>query len=426
MAASYSTTSYPYDCVCFIVATLPDGQSYQGSGVIIGPHTVLTASHLLWDASVNEGASAITVFPGYNQGGTPIAGQWAEHYNTIDDSGGKETEATSQNDFAIIDFSTDLTPYGSFGVGVNYTGGLVNMTGYPGNLNGVQTQQAGSVSANALYAALDYGTLTTSPGDSGGPLWINEGTAANPEPVVVGLVSTSDWGIRLTSADLSTIDSWVTSDSYLWGGSGTQLAANASLASLSGGSGDDTLVSPNANGPDTVFGGAGQDSIVGGQGFDQINGNTGDDTIVGRSATGDWLLGGQGQDSIDASASHGDNILNGNLGNDTLIGGAGADTLRGGQGDDVIHAGPGRAWISGDLGANTIFGGQGLDTLHAGPGHDVVNGWHAGDLVLVDAGVTFSVAQVGGDVHVLFSNGGEMDLIGVQQSSLQSGWIYTV
>jgi len=187
--------------------------------------------------------------------------------------------------------------------------------------------------------------------------------------------------------------------------------------------GDDTIdahVTPLNN---TLFGGAGNDSIIGGAGFNQVNGNQGDDTIVGHSQAGDWLLGGQGNDSIDASASSGNNIINGNLGNDTIIGGSGADSLRGGQGDDVIHAGSGNDWITGDLGNNTIYGGQGLDTFRAGSGHDQINGWHAGDQLQVAGGGTWTSAQVNGDVHIIFSTGGETDLLNTQLSSLQSGWI---
>lgn len=57
-AAGYSTTTYPYDTVAYIVVTYPDGESFQGSGVIIGAHTVLTASHLWWDASDKETEAA--------------------------------------------------------------------------------------------------------------------------------------------------------------------------------------------------------------------------------------------------------------------------------------------------------------------------------------------------------------------------------
>jgi Ca2+-binding RTX toxin-like protein len=203
--------------------------------------------------------------------------------------------------------------------------------------------------------------------------------------------------------------------------SATPAAANPAPVETDGGPNADTLTGASQN--NILFGGGGDDSLVGGAGFNRINGNQGADTIAGHSTVGDWLLGGQGDDLIDASASSGHNILNGNLGNDTLIGGSGADTLRGGQGDDVIHAGAGNDWISGDLGNNTLYGGQGMDTFAAGAGHDVVNGWHAGDHVLVGAGVTWTVSQVNADVHVGLSTGGEIDLIGVQASALPSGWI---
>ena len=181
-----------------------------------------------------------------------------------------------------------------------------------------------------------------------------------------------------------------------------------------------------SGGDPTVYTGtANADTITGGSGWDRVNGKQGDDVILGRSTVGDWLSGGQGNDLIDVSASNGNNIGNGNLGADTLVGGSGADTLRGGQGDDVIHAGSGTDWISGDLGNNTIYGGQGMDTFHATPGHDSITGWHAGDHVQVDNGVTFATAQVGSDVHVSFSNGGEIDLLNTQVSSLQLNWILT-
>jgi Ca2+-binding RTX toxin-like protein len=206
--------------------------------------------------------------------------------------------------------------------------------------------------------------------------------------------------------------------------------------SLFGGGGDDTIVG--GDGGNTLFGGDGNDFIHGGFGFNRVNGNVGDDTIIGVSTSGDWLSGGQGNDMINVSnpgtyifvngvqkpaTSTGNNIINGNLGNDTIFGGAGADSLRGGQGDDVIHAGSGSDWITGDLGSNTIYGGQGPDTFWVSAGHDIVNGWHAGDQVQIASGLTYTVTQVNADVRVNLSNGGEIDLIGVQKSSLPSGWI---
>jgi Ca2+-binding RTX toxin-like protein len=357
-------------------------------------------------------------------GGSPIAGAWADHFNEIDNTGSKITETGSQNDFAVIDFASDLSSYGSFGTYVDYAGGQVHLTGYPSSAHGVQTDQTGTVQANAIYDTLDYVSVAPSPGNSGGPLWLDLGTALAPQPYVVGIVSTSGWAVQLTGADMSTISSWEAADSYLWTGSGAQLLhARQGAASVVGGAGDDTITG--WSGDDTLFGSGGDDSIVGGTAFNQVNGNAGDDVIVGNSQVGDWLLGGQGNDQIDARASTGNNVINGNLGDDTLFGGSGADSLRGGQGDDVIHAGSGADWISGDLGDNIILGGAGVNIFRAGAGHDQISGWHAGDEVQIASGVGFSVTQVSTDVHINFSNGGEMDLLNVQVSSLQPNWIVT-
>jgi phospholipase/lecithinase/hemolysin len=196
--------------------------------------------------------------------------------------------------------------------------------------------------------------------------------------------------------------------------------------SLQGGAENDTFAA--AAGSNTLFGGQGEDSILGGTGFDRVNGNQGDDVIVGRSTTGDWLLGGQGNDSINATASTGHNILNGDLGSDTVLGGTGGDSLRGGQGDDTILGGSGPDWLSGDLGHNTLTGGGGADTFHSGGGTDLVTDFSsaAGDHVAVDSGVTFTVSQAASDTVISFSNGGQMTLAGVQQTSLASDWIITV
>jgi Ca2+-binding RTX toxin-like protein len=256
-----------------------------------------------------------------------------------------------------------------------------------------------------------------------------------PVPTIV------DWAINGADVDplatalagSDTLNASDTPGNVLYGLDGNDLLnGGASNDELYGGAGDNTILGNGGNdildasdssGSNTLFGGDGQDYIAGGLGFDRVNGNVGADTIIGQSSVGDWLSGGQNDDVIDASASSGNNLINGNMGNDTIYGGSGADTLRGGQNDDVIYAGTGNDWLSGDLGDNTIYGDQGMDTFRAGAGHDHVHGWHAGDQVQVASGVTNTVTQVGADVHITFSNGGEMDLLDVQSTSLQPGWI---
>lgn len=164
---------YPYDAVCRITVTFSSGQQGQGSGVIIGPHTILTASHVLWQAPY--AATAITVYPGYENGGASISGAWIDHYHTLNDSGDYIDPSGEYNDYAVIDVAQDLWQYGSFGILPNYQGGTVHVTGYPYNVNngGTQVDQTGTVGLLGSLSLLDWSSdlgIMISNGNSGGPV----------------------------------------------------------------------------------------------------------------------------------------------------------------------------------------------------------------------------------------------------------------
>src|SRR3954454_3045480 len=176
--ATYPTNVYPYDCVCYITITFPGVGSFRGSGVIIGPHTILTAAHVLWDQDSLQGATNVQIYPGDSSGssGVSITGPYDIHYNQVNNAGGFLTNQQSQFDFGIIDVAQDLSAYGSFGIQTNYAGGTVHMTGYPAVAGVAQTDQVGTVTKDPTYSVLNYGgagSVTAKPGNSGGPLWIN-------------------------------------------------------------------------------------------------------------------------------------------------------------------------------------------------------------------------------------------------------------
>ncbi len=212
--ASYATNVYPYDCVCYMTMTFPGVGTFRGSAVIIGPHTILTAAHCLWDQDVQASATDIQLYPGDSSGssGTAITGPYSIHYNAINNAGGFLTNQQSQFDFGIIDVAQDLSSYGSFGIETNYAGGTVHMTGYPAIAGLTQTDQVGTVTKDSTYSVLDYGTVAAHPGNSGGPMWVDNNGVAE----VVGIVSTTGWGAQITTADLAQIQAWEASDSALW------------------------------------------------------------------------------------------------------------------------------------------------------------------------------------------------------------------
>lgn len=219
------------------------------------------------------------------------------------------------------------------------------------------------------------------------------------------------------------------------GGSGADaITGNAAANALNGAAGDDVIYG--GAGGDTITGGDGRnflrgeegdDYLVGGAAFDDMHGNMGADTLHGGQGD-DWVVGGKDNDLL-----HGELGLDriyGNMGADTLYAGEGADILRGGQDNDVMYGEAGDDWLSGDRGDDTIWGGSGADSFHTWGAADldrVMDFNRAeGDRVLVSEGATYSFAQVGADVVINISGGGQIVLVGVNSTSLTDGWIVSI
>ena len=136
------------------------------------------------------------------------------------------TKAQSSSDYATINTSYTFTSW--MGVLLNYAGGVVNATGYPATAGGYQTTQVGTISADPVSSVLDYETLSTSDGNSGGPLWLD----FNGSDDVAGVVSTGSWACQLTAADWSQIESWVSEDGYNLGTTAEPVVAAVPVVSL--------------------------------------------------------------------------------------------------------------------------------------------------------------------------------------------------
>ena len=207
------------------------------------------------------------------------------------------------------------------------------------------------------------------------------------------------------------------------GGADT-IIGSAVADGLHGYGGDDVI--RGGDGTNYLRGDEGADSILGGAGFDDIHGNMGADTASGGLGD-DWVVGGKDNDLL--AGDGGADLVYGNMGDDTCVGGDGNDIVRGGQANDTISGGAGNDFLSGDRGDDTIAGGAGADIFNTfgQAGLDRVTDFNLaeGDRVMVEAGTQYAVAQVGGDTVISMTGGGEMVLVGVQMSSLTSGWIFS-
>jgi len=211
---SFSSNSYPYDTVVYITDMM-GGLYWQGSGVLIAPDEVLTASHVVYSSTYGV-ASDITVAPAYNAGATPFgtATATAVHYNTISDPNNEITTQQSQYDYAVIHLSTSFSNVGTMGLDTNFQGGLANVTGYPADLDGQMEDVQENFTLNPYYSVLDGTSIGE--GSSGGPVWV---LGPNGLPDVVALVSSAEGGVgspgffsEITPAAFTQIEAWVNQD----------------------------------------------------------------------------------------------------------------------------------------------------------------------------------------------------------------------
>ena len=427
--------AYPYDSVCFLTYQVGN-EIVRASGVIIGPHTILTAAHFVWDSSgTGQVAPYVNIYPGLTTNNqTPITSV-AIHYNAVNDTGGLISAAQSQSDFAIIDTAQNLDAYGWFQIDPNYAGGAGTISGYPAANQYTQQNISGPVSADPSYNLIDYSAgFAVTGGSSGGPIWINEGTASNPLPAVVGVVSTATWGAQITSADLTQIEGWVAQDTGLFNDTAGEVMGSMFNDHLVGDAGDNLL--DGKGGDDVLTGGLGADIFVFRPGY-------GADTITDFSAA-------QG-DTIDLSAfstihSLADVLaLTSQQGPDTVItAGGGSLRLQNVSAASLTSAdfdfyarptvGPGvggaphtgSGLVNGGTSSDWLQGGSGSDTLHGGAGSDYLDGGAGVNTAAYD-GVyreytvtTATVATVAGGPE-----GGMDDLANIQRIQFVDGYLAT-
>jgi V8-like Glu-specific endopeptidase len=298
---TYSASSYPYDTVVRITDTI-GSQSWQGSGVLISPDEVLTASHVVYIQGVGT-ANDIVVTPGYSDGSSPYGSADGTyiHYFPIDDANRSITNQQSQNDYAVIHLASPFTSAGFMGLESNFAGGAVNITGYPGSAGGAQVNSSQTVSRDPNYTLLDGTALGE--GSSGGPVWIN----AAGGPHVVGVVSsesdvsTTGYNALITTAAFNQIEAWINQDD------------SGSVAVF-----DTTTNRPIAATEQAYTGPV--------SGLKEQYINITSDSLNISVDTPNWFIhSGSGNDAI--AVNSGVNVLDGGTGSNFLTGGSGNDTF---------------------------------------------------------------------------------------------------
>ena len=214
---------------------------------------------------------------------------------------------------------------------------------------------------------------------------------------------------------------------------------------LSGLAGNDSLFG--AGGRDVLDGGAGDDVLQGGLGNDSLNGGTGSDEMDGGSGNDTYFVDNSGDlltespdegidrvnSSVDFTLSDNienltltgsnayagsgnalDNVIRGTGTAHSLTGESGNDRLIGGDGDDVLFGGSGDDQLCG-RGGDDVF----VFTSLSEGGIDRVNGWNAGDTILIEGagfGLKSEIDVING-TSIRGAPGGDTDFLFYATSS---------
>jgi len=189
-------TSAPYSSVCYIYCEWAVGSATRGSGVVVGRNDVLTANHVVYDATRGGYATSITIVPAADT--SPFVqpyGSWIDvglissrtpNWDTNNDQLVSASEA--QYDMALLGLRSaigDITGWlATSATGSDFSG---MMLGYPGRGTGMMAENV-AADASSSWGVFDIGS-GLGPGASGGPLLLSTASGTS----VVGVLSSGNY-----------------------------------------------------------------------------------------------------------------------------------------------------------------------------------------------------------------------------------------
>jgi Ca2+-binding RTX toxin-like protein len=193
-------------------------------------------------------------------------------------------------------------------------------------------------------------------------------------------------------------------------------------ARLLGGDGDNFMNATAFSGTTYMEGGAGDDILLGSEQSDELYGNAGDDQISGNGGD-DYMNGGDGFDTViqtvDGDQTLTDTSLTG-LGSDTLFSFEHAVLIGGSSNNSIDASGfSGTTLIVGLGGDDTLSGGSNDDNIYGGAGNDTLNGNNGDDLL--DGGLGDDTLNGGRGNDELYGSFGDDTLNGNRGNDLLYG-----
>jgi len=212
------TTIYPWRAVCKVIVTFPSGNSYVGSGTLIGAKYALTAGHVVHLEDEGGWAMSVRVIPGLDGTYQPYGDAWG---TTLRSYTGWTEDGSSNHDFALVTLDRnigDSTGYlGYMDVGSNPLVAVTgHLSGYPGELGGGMAQYYHSKQIGSVGFYLIYYSIDTSGGQSGSGVFKVSGTERKVFGVHTGWINDWPYGninqaTRINTQKYNSLKSWIAS-----------------------------------------------------------------------------------------------------------------------------------------------------------------------------------------------------------------------
>lgn len=164
-----NTTEGPWCNTVKLFIVAGNGNNYIGSGFMIGPNSVATAGHCVYNANTGGWAKTVTVVPALNGSNQPYGS--ASSYNLVC-GGNWKNNNDNQDDWGVIRINANLgNSTGWLGLrwqSASYNGESVTAVGYPGEDDKYMYYGTGTVTSSSDRTLTGNWDLTG--GQSGGPV----------------------------------------------------------------------------------------------------------------------------------------------------------------------------------------------------------------------------------------------------------------
>ncbi|MET3828632.1 glutamyl endopeptidase [Paenibacillus sp. DS2363] len=175
------TTKFPWRSICRLIITREDGLVAVGTGWFIGKNTIATAGHCVYSDDLKKWHKSIIVVPGLDHDKEPFGNFKSTEFWSVK---GWTENGDKEYDYGAILLDNDLgEKIGYFGLRTDPDSLLQNKTivnsGYPTDRDDVlvdtQWKMSGTIKADDLTERKIQYLIDTHGGNSGGPLWLEDG-----------------------------------------------------------------------------------------------------------------------------------------------------------------------------------------------------------------------------------------------------------